>query len=86
MNQWRLLDLFLLMLAAAAAFRLLGWGGAALAAAVILLTHHESGAPGWLWINLFVAIGLVTIRAGRVACACGWAGISSFRSSRSGSC
>jgi hypothetical protein len=27
-NQWRLLDLFLLMLAAAAAFRLLGWGGA----------------------------------------------------------
>jgi hypothetical protein len=59
MNQWRLLDLFLLMLAAAAAFRLLGWGGAALAGAVILLTHHESGAPGWLWINLFIAIGLL---------------------------
>ncbi len=59
MNQWRLLDLFLLMLAAAAAFRLLGWSGAALAAAVILLTHHESGAPGWLWINLFIAIGLL---------------------------
>ena len=60
LNQWRLLDLFLLMLAAAAAFRLLGWSGAALAAAVILLTHHESGAPGWLWINLFVAIGLLS--------------------------
>jgi hypothetical protein len=59
MNQWRLLDLFLLMLAAAAAFRLLGWSGAALAAAVILLTHHEFGAPGWLWINLFIAIGLL---------------------------
>lgn len=58
-NQWRLLDLFLLMLAAAAAYRLLGWGGAALAAAVILLTHQESGAPGWLWINLFVAVALV---------------------------
>jgi hypothetical protein len=58
-NQWRLLDLFLLMLAAAAAFRLLGWGGAALAAAVILLTHQESGAPGWLWINLFVAVALL---------------------------
>jgi hypothetical protein len=59
LNQWRLLDLFLLMLAAAAAFRLLGWSGAALTAAVILLTHHESGAPGWLWINLFLAIGLL---------------------------
>ena len=57
-NQWRLLDLFLLMLAAAAAYRLLGWSGAALAAAVILLTHQESGAPGWLWINLFVAVAL----------------------------
>ena len=57
-NQWRLLDLFLLMLAAAAAFRLLGWGGALLAAAVILLTHHESGAPGWLWINLFLAVAV----------------------------
>jgi len=58
-NQWRLLDLFLLMLAAAAAFRLLGWSGAVLAAAVILLTHQESGAPGWLWINLFVAVALL---------------------------
>ena len=58
LNQWRLLDLFLLMLAAAAAHRLLGWGGAVLAAAVILLTHQESGAPGWLWINLFVALAL----------------------------
>jgi hypothetical protein len=37
---------------------LLGWSGAALAAAVILLTHQESGAPGWLWINLFVAVAL----------------------------
>ena len=60
-NQWRLLDLFLLMLAAAAAFRLLGWGGAVLAAAVILLTHQESGAPGWLWINLFVAVALLRL-------------------------
>jgi hypothetical protein len=58
LNQWRLLDLFLLMLAAAAAYRLLGWGGAALAAAVVLLTHQETGAPGWLWINLFVAVAL----------------------------
>jgi hypothetical protein len=60
-NQWRLLDLFLVMLAAAAAFRLLGWGGAALAAAVILLTHQESGAPGWLWINLFIAVALLRL-------------------------
>jgi hypothetical protein len=58
LNQWRLLDLFLLMLAAAAAYRLLGWGGALLAGAVILLTYQESGAPGWLWINLFVAVAL----------------------------
>ncbi len=58
-NQWRLLDLFLLMLAAAAAYRLLGWSGAVLAAAVIVLTHQESGAPGWLWINLFVVIALL---------------------------
>jgi hypothetical protein len=58
-NQWRLLDLFLLMLATVAAYRLLGWSGAVLAAAVILLTHQESGAPGWLWINLFVVIALL---------------------------
>lgn len=60
-NQWRLLDLFLLMLAAVAAYRLLGWGGGVLAAAVILLTHQESGAPGWLWINLFVVIALLRL-------------------------
>ena len=47
------------MLATVAAFRLLGWGGALLAAAAIVLTHHESGAPGWLWINLFVAVALL---------------------------
>ena len=78
-NQWRLLDLFLVMLAAAAAFRLLGWGGAVLAAAVILLTHQESGAPGWLWINLFVAIGLLRF-VPEGGCKPGYAAISSFRS------
>ncbi|HEY7639367.1 MAG TPA: hypothetical protein VH814_06550 [Steroidobacteraceae bacterium] len=67
LNQWRLLDLFLLMLAAAAAYRLLGWSGAALTAAVILLTHQEAGAPGWLWINLFVVIALLRfVPAGRL--------------------
>ena len=77
-NQWRLLDLFLLMLAAAAAFRLLGWGGALLAAAVILLTHHESGAPGWLWINLFLAVALWrVVPAGRLRV---WAGRYQFLS------
>jgi hypothetical protein len=77
-NQWRLLDLFLLMLAAAAAFRLLGWGGALLAAAVILLTHHESGAPGWLWINLFLAVALWRfVPAGRLRV---WAGRYQFLS------
>lgn len=61
LSQWRLLDLFLVMLAAAAAFRLLGWSGAAVAAAAIVLTHHEPSAPGWLWINLFVAVALLRI-------------------------
>jgi hypothetical protein len=55
-NQWRLLDLFLLMLAAAAGYRLLGWTGAAIAMATIALTHDEMYAPAWLWVNLFVAI------------------------------
>jgi hypothetical protein len=67
LNQWRLLDLFLLMLAAAVAFRLFGWSGAAIAAAAVALTHHEANAPGWLWVNLFVAIAVMrALPAGRL--------------------
>jgi hypothetical protein len=59
LNQWQLLDLFLLMLVAAAAYRLAGWVGAAIASAVIVLTHVEPNAPAWLWINLLVAVAIV---------------------------
>jgi hypothetical protein len=67
LNQWRLLDLFLLMLVAAAAFRLLGWTGAAIAAAALVLTHQEANSPAWLWVNLLIAIAVAgVVPAGRL--------------------
>jgi hypothetical protein len=61
LNQWRLLDLFLLMLVVAAAFRLLGWAGAAVAAGAIILSQHESYAPAWLWVNALVAVAIARV-------------------------
>ncbi|NNF52660.1 MAG: hypothetical protein HKN59_09510 [Gammaproteobacteria bacterium] len=57
-EQWQLLDFFLLLVIAVAVRRLYGnlAGGVALAA--LALSFHEPGAPIWTWLNLVVALAL----------------------------
>lgn len=58
-SRWKLLDFFLLLIVTIAAHRLFNWKVAALAFATLLLSLHESGAPGWAWLNLLAAIALI---------------------------
>lgn len=61
LNDWRLLDLFLALIVVTATWRLLGIGPGLLAALTMVLVFHEPAAPRWAWLNLLVAIGLLTV-------------------------
>jgi len=61
LNDWRLLDLFLALIVATATWRLLGTGPGLLAALTMVLVFHEPAAPRWAWLNLLVAIGLLSV-------------------------
>ncbi|HEY7378390.1 MAG TPA: hypothetical protein VH542_06875, partial [Steroidobacteraceae bacterium] len=57
-EQWRLLDMFLVLVASLAVARLLGWQVGLLALVGLALTHHDSSGMIWLWVNLLVAVVL----------------------------
>jgi hypothetical protein len=57
-EQWRLLDMFLVLIASLAIARLLGWRVGLLALGGLALTHHDSNGMIWLWVNLLVAMVL----------------------------
>ncbi len=61
LNDWRLLDLFLALIVATATWRILGIGPGLLAALTMVLVFHEPAAPRWAWLNLLVAIGLLSV-------------------------
>ncbi len=73
LQQWTLLDLFLVLVAAIAAARLWGlpWGLFALAA--LTLSWQEPAAPRFVWLNLLAAIALLRLLpAGRMRQAVGF--------------
>ncbi len=66
-SQWQLLDFFLVLIITIAVMRLMGAGAAVIAGLAMALSIHEMFAPGWLWLNLLVAIALMRVApAGRL--------------------
>ncbi len=60
-EQWGLLDLFLLLLAAVVAFRVFGWIWAAVAFLAIVLVHQEEHALVWLILCVLLSSALLRI-------------------------
>ncbi len=66
-SQWQLLDFFLVLIITIAVWRLLGRGGGVIALLALVLSFHEMYAPGWLWLNLLIAMALMRVApAGRL--------------------
>ncbi len=61
MSQWQLLDFFLVLIITIAVWRLLGRGAGVIALLALVLSFHEAFAPGWLWLNLLIAIALMRV-------------------------
>ena len=60
-SQWQLLDFFLVLIITIAAWRLLGRGAGVIALLALVLSFHEMYAPGWLWLNLLIAMALMRV-------------------------
>ena len=60
-DQWSLLNLFLVLLIAVAAGRLVNPLFGVVTLIMITLTYHEVFAPVWAWLNLLVAIALAGV-------------------------
>jgi hypothetical protein len=66
-SQWQLLDFFLVLIITIGVWRLLGRGSGVIALLALVLSFHELYAPGWLWLNLLIAIALMRVApAGRL--------------------
>ena len=61
MSQWQLLDFFLVLIITIAVWRLLGRAAGVIALLALVLSFHEAFAPGWLWLNLLIAIALMRV-------------------------
>ena len=59
MQQWTLLDLFLVLIIAMIVARLFGLKWAFLAFIALVLTYHERGAPRLVWLSVLVPIALL---------------------------
>ncbi|MEZ5453823.1 MAG: hypothetical protein R3E93_13575 [Thiothrix sp.] len=59
LQQWNLLDLFLVLLIVVASGYLYGWQWGAVAGIALLLTWHLPAAPQYIWLNLLAVIALL---------------------------
>lgn len=59
LNQWTLLDLFLVLITAIACYRLWGLHWGIIALLTLTLTWHEIDAPQLIWLNLIMTIALI---------------------------
>ncbi len=59
LQQWSLLDLFLVLLITVATSYLYGWQWGLLAALALVLTWHQSDAPRYIWLNLLAVTALM---------------------------
>jgi hypothetical protein len=60
-QQWTLLDLFLVLIAAIAVAQLWSWPYGLLALATLALIWHEPGAPRYIWLHVLGAIALLRV-------------------------
>ncbi|MFN3785348.1 MAG: hypothetical protein ACK4RS_00780, partial [Thiothrix sp.] len=75
LQQWNLLDLFLVLLAIVATGYLYGWGWGGLAAVTLGLTWHQWGAPQYLWLNLLAVVALLRVLPATYSGLYRWLGI-----------
>lgn len=61
LEQWTLLDLFMVFLIALAVARLWGRGWGIIALVTLILTAHEPRAPWWLWLHVLAAVALLRV-------------------------
>ena len=61
MDNWQLLDFFLVLIITIAAWRLFNPTAGIVALLALVLSYHELFAPTWLWLNLLIAIALLRV-------------------------
>lgn len=61
LNNWSLLDLFLVLMTALAVARLWTWQWGLLALLSLTLIWHEADAPRWIWLNVLAALALLRV-------------------------
>jgi hypothetical protein len=61
MDNWALLDFFLLLIITIAAWRLFNPAAGIIALLALGLSYHEPAAPTWLWLNLLIAVALLRV-------------------------
>jgi hypothetical protein len=61
LNQWSLLDLFILLITGVGFARLWGWPYGLLALCGLALAYHEPQAPRLMWLNVLAAIALLRV-------------------------
>ncbi|MBU1722671.1 MAG: hypothetical protein KJ892_02305 [Gammaproteobacteria bacterium] len=67
LQQWNLLDLFLVLLTVVATGYLYGWKWGAVAGVALALTWHLPAAPQYIWLNLLAVVALLrALPAGNV--------------------
>lgn len=67
-SQWHLLDFFLVLIITIGTWRLFGRVAGIVALCALTLSFHQAGAPGWLWLNMLVAVALMRVApAGKFA-------------------
>ena len=60
-EQWSLLDIFLVLIAAIATHLLLGWKWGLVTLGCLVLTWHERGAPQYVWLFMIASIALLRV-------------------------
>ncbi|MCP4701479.1 MAG: hypothetical protein GY862_32180 [Gammaproteobacteria bacterium] len=60
-EQWNLLNLFLVLITALAIAKLWDWRWGALALLTLVLIYHEPGAPQFVWLNILAAMALLRV-------------------------
>ncbi len=60
-DQWTLLDIFLVMLIAAVIGKLMGLKWGVIAGITLILIYHETDAPVFSWLNLIVVVSLLNV-------------------------
>ena len=61
MNQWNLMDFFLVLVIAVTVARLYGVRWGLLSLTTLVLLNHEPNAPRWIWLHLLAAIALLRV-------------------------